>query len=192
MNPSRLTRAAWALAALLLLALSVDAALLWQARRANDRIGADLSAAPSTTTTTTPPTQEAPPESAAELRFARAHALAANGATEAALNAYGALQDDPRVGAAARFNAANLLLRQASALRAGTQPGQAVALIELAKEGLRDVLRHDPQHWDARYNLERAQRLLPDPDEADNEPPEAARDRERAATTMRGVAPGLP
>ena len=192
MNPLRLTRAAWALAALLLLALSVDAALLWQARRANDRIGADLSAAPSTTTTTTPPTQEAPPESAAELRFARAHALAASGATEAALNAYGALQDDPRVGAAARFNAANLLLRQASALRAGTQPGQAVALIELAKEGLRDVLRHDPQHWDARYNLERAQRLLPDPDEADNEPPEAARDRERAATTMRGVAPGLP
>ena len=102
------------------------------------------------------------------------------------------MQDDPRVGAAARFNAANLLLRQASALRAGTQPGQAVALIELAKEGLREVLRRDPQHWDARYNLERAQRLLPDPDEADNEPPEAARDRERAATTMRGVAPGLP
>ena len=192
MNPLHLTRAAWALAALLLLALSVDAALLWQARRANDRIGADLSAAPSTTTTTTPPTQEAPPESAAELRFARAHALAASGATEAALNAYGALQDDPRVGAAARFNAANLLLRQASALRAGTQPGQAVALIELAKEGLRDVLRRDPHYWDARYNLERAQRLLPDPDDVDNEPPQAARDRERAATTMRGVSPGLP
>lgn len=191
MSAQRLTMAAWVLAALLGLALIVDAALLWRAQRANDRIAAYLFVAQATATTPTA-TQETLAESAPELHFARAHALAVSGATEAALNLYRALQDDPRVGAAARFNAANLLLRQALVLRAGTQPGQAVALIELAKEGLRDLLRHDPQHWDARYNLERAQRLLPDPDEADDEPPEAARDRERAATTMRGVAPGLP
>ena len=78
-------------------------------------------------------------------------------------------------------------------VRAGTQPGQAIALIELAKELYRDVLRADPQHWDARYNLDRAQRLLPDPDEApEAAPPDTHRDAERAATTMRGYSPGLP
>ena len=29
------------------------------------------------------------------------------------------------------------------------------------------MLRHDPGHWDARYNLERAQRLVPDPEESE-------------------------
>ena len=48
------------------------------------------------------------------------------------------------------------------------------------------------QDWAARYNLERAQRLVADPDEADDEPPESRRSAERAATTMRGYSPGLP
>ena len=102
------------------------------------------------------------------------------------------MQSDPRVGAAARYNSANLLVRQAVEVRASTQPGQAIALLELAKEYYRDVLREDPAQWDARYNLERAQRLLPDPD--DDEPAAAGqeRNRERAVTTMRGYAPGLP
>ena len=43
------------------------------------------------------------------------------------------------------FNSANLLLRQAERVRAGNQPGQAIPLIELAKETLREILRHDPQ-----------------------------------------------
>ena len=182
----RLTRVAWLLAALLSVALLVDAAFWWRVQRLNELVRASAA--------TDRPAQPSPgPAAAAELRFAHAHALATSGADEAALNAYRALQDDSPLGHAARFNAANLLLRQAAALRAGTQPGQAVVLIELAKESLRDVLRRDPQHWDARYNLERAQRLLPDPDdEDDDEPPDAARERERAATTMRGVAPGLP
>ena len=54
------------------------------------------------------------------------------------------------------------------------------------------MLRDDPQHWDARYNLERAQRLLPDPDDDEPEPPAPQRNAERAATTMRGYSPGLP
>lgn len=132
------------------------------------------------------------PEAPAELRFAQAVALAASGAGEAALNRYGALHDDTAVGQAARFNGANLLMRQAIVLRAGAQPGQALALIELAKEGYREVLRHDSSDWAARYNLERAQRLVPDPEEVDEEPPEARRSAERAATTMRGYSPGLP
>ena len=54
------------------------------------------------------------------------------------------------------------------------------------------VLREDVAQWDARYNLERAQRLLPDPDEADPSAAQAPHNAERAATTMRGYSPGLP
>ena len=54
------------------------------------------------------------------------------------------------------------------------------------------MLRIDPEHWDARYNLERAQRLLADPDEQEAEPAGPQRNAERAATTMRGYSPGLP
>ncbi len=139
-----------------------------------------------------------PPEDPAappELRFAHAYAQAASGAVEAALTRYGALHaldDGGPLGQAARFNGANLLLRQGIALRASSQPGQALALIELAKEGYREVLRHDADDWPARYNLERAQRLVPDPEAQDDEPPEARRSAERAATTMRGYSPGLP
>ena len=132
------------------------------------------------------------PDAPAELRFAHAYAHSASGATEAALNRYGALHASTPVGQAARYNSANLLLRQGMALRAGDQPGQALAYIELAKEAYRELLRHDRDDWAARYNLERAQRLVPDPEEVDEEPPEARRSAERAATTMRGDSPGLP
>jgi mxaK protein len=54
------------------------------------------------------------------------------------------------------------------------------------------VLREEPAQWDARYNLERAQRLLPDPDEDEGGPVGQERNRERAVTTMRGYSPGLP
>jgi mxaK protein len=127
-----------------------------------------------------------------QAQFAQACVLAASGADEAALQRYRALQGDSPLGQAARFNSANLLLRQALVLRAGTEPGKAIALIELAKEMYRDVLRANPQHWDARYNLERAQRLVAEPDELEPGPPESRRDAEPAATTMRGYSPGLP
>ncbi len=127
-----------------------------------------------------------------ELRFAEAHARAASGANEAALNRYGALHADDAIGRAARYNSANLLLRQAIELRAGPEPGQALALIELAKENYRQILRAAPDAWDARYNLERAQRLVPEPEPADEAAPDLQRNAERAATTMRSYSPGLP
>lgn len=126
------------------------------------------------------------------LRFTHAQALAKRGERDAALKLYRALQADTPIGQRARYNAANLLMQQAIEVRAGQQPGQAVPLIELAKEIYREVLREDPKAWDARYNLERAQRLLPDPDDEDNAPAGAPEAAERAATTMRGVSPGLP
>lgn len=127
-----------------------------------------------------------------EWRFAQAEALAKGGRDEAALARWRSLFDAPQLGAAARYNSANLLMRQAMTLRDSTQPGQAIPLIELAKESYRAVLRQHPGDWDARYNLERAQRLQPDPEPGDETPSTPPENAERAATTMRGVSPGLP
>ena len=177
------TRWVLALLALTVLAAVVDLASLWRAARIDALIASGQAVADA-------------PGLPPELRFAQAHALAqsqaASAARESALNRYRALQADARLGQAARFNSANLLVRQAVEVRASSQPGQAIALLELAKEYYRDVLREDPAQWDARYNLERAQRLLPDPDEEDTGPVEQERNRERAVTTMRGYSPGLP
>ena len=174
------TRAVLVLLALIAIAALIDAASLWRHERWNALIVAGQVA-------------DDRKEGPAELHFAQAHAAAASGAHDSALHHYRPLQGDSALGRAARYNSANLLLRQALVVRAGAQPGQAIALIELAKEMYRDVLRDEPQHWAARYNLERAQRLLPDPDEAlDAAPAEAQRDAERAATTMRGYSPGMP
>jgi len=177
-----MVRAAWAALGVLAVLAAFDGWRVVQADRLNAQIAAG----------TLPPEDAAAPP---ELRFAHAAAQAASGAHEAALTRYGALHamdDGGPVGQAARYNGANLLLRQGMALRASSQPGQALALIELAKEGYREVLRHDAGDWAARYNLERAQRLVPDPEGVDEEPPEARRSAERAATTMRGYSPGLP
>ena len=179
LSSRRATRVAGALLVVLAIAAAVEAAGLRRAQRWNALIDAGGGNGVAT---------DAP----APLRFAQAYAHAASGATEAALNRYGALQDDSPLGRSARYNAANLLLRQAMELRAGEHPGQALPLIELAKEGYREVLRHEPDRWDARYNLERAQRLVPDPDDGEAPPAGAPRQAERAPTTMRGFSPGLP
>jgi len=179
LNPRRMSR--WLLAALALVAAAAafDAWRLQRALVLDERIaaggrGGDAPGAP------------------AELRFALAAAQAASGANDSALARYGTLHEDARLGRAARYNSANLLLRQAVELRAGARPGQALALIELAKEHYRELLRQDADDWDARYNLERAQRLQPDPDTDEEVLPDTRRDAERAATTMRGHSPGLP
>ncbi|MEK8029770.1 MxaK protein [Ideonella sp. DXS29W] len=181
----RRTRFMAGLLATLAVLILLDGAWAWQLHRLNAQIAE--------------PPAEAPGLGAApELQFAYAHTLAARGDVDAALKRYQSLAGDTPLGLAARFNSANLLMREAVRLQEGAvagqpgQAGQAVALIELAKEHYREVLRRDSGHWDARYNLERAQRLRPDPDEGDMLPDEDPKRAERAATTMRGYTPGLP
>lgn len=125
------------------------------------------------------------------LRFARAQRLAAQGDLDTALGLYRALQDDPQLGAAARFNAANALMRQAVVLRDAGQADRAYPMVELAKEAYRELLRRDPADDPARYNLERALRLNPEQDPEDLSAAAPARG-ERAATTMRAISQGLP
>jgi mxaK protein len=181
-------RLCWALLAAVLLALGVDGWSLWRTRQWNAAIRSGQASAAAGAVALRD-AQALP----AGVRFAIAAEAAASGQAEAALDGWRALQSaDTPLGRAARFNAANALLREGQRLRTGPQPGQAIALIELAKESYRELLRQDPGHWAARYNLERAQRLQPDADEAETAPAAAPRDAERAATTMRGVAQGLP
>lgn len=171
-------RLGWAALALLAALAAADGWRLWRAAQLNAAVAAGESAAGN--------------DGPRELRFAHAAALAASGSADAALARYGTLQGDDALGRAARFNSANLLLRQAVEMRRNNQAGQALALVELAKENYRELLRTDPGDWPARYNLERAQRLVPEPDDSDEDPPDLRRSAERAATTMRGYSPGLP
>lgn len=125
-----------------------------------------------------------------ELRLARATALAAAGAHEAAFKAYSSVlrsagpAADSALSRQALFNLGNLSLRQALA-----QGGdEALPLVELAKQRYRDLLRVAPEDWDARYNLERALRLAPELEEA-----LAAEDDvpvERRQIMLRGMEPG--
>lgn len=140
------------------------------------------------------------PISSAERRpylvFAHAAQVAAAGDYLHALALYRQLNHDApdALRIAARYNSANLHLRQAERLRNSANPtvvAQSLPLLELAKLGYRDVLRDDPQHWDARYNLERALRLAPEKDEFDDDsatPPV----NDKAVPTMQGVTQGLP
>ncbi len=182
MNPQRRTRVVLGLLAVVAAAAAIDGALTWRQHQWNESIVSGSLPAE---------VKDVPPQ----VQFAlQAWLQAASGGQARGGHLYRSLEDDSPLGLAARYNSANLLLRQAIAVQAGAEPGKAIALIELAKEGYRDVLREsDPQqHWSARYNLERAQRLLPDPDEMDAAPPETKRDAERSATTMRGNSLGLP
>jgi mxaK protein len=91
----------------------------------------------------------------------------------------------------AEYNHATLLLREALQLREADD-SRAMPVVELAKESYRKVLREDPDAWDARYNLERALRLAPEPQEVEEGEGPTPMQRERAPTTMRGDSLGLP
>ncbi len=129
-----------------------------------------------------------------QARFAQAYHLAARGDDERALNLYKRLQDEGGpLARAARFNAGNIHLRQALMLqkeRGDAALGALITPAELAKQAYRDVLRADPADWDARFNLEKTLRVLPDPDDEDAGPTPGR--SERAATTMRNATLGLP
>lgn len=99
------------------------------------------------------------------VRFAQATALDGAGRLEDAARLYGtviqrdALDD---LGAAALFNQGNGYLRAGIALAGQGDGSERSAMLELAKQRYRDLLRLRADDWDARYNLERALRLAPE------------------------------
>jgi mxaK protein len=135
----------------------------------------------------------ADPATPREARLARALALAQAGAYEAAFKSYAALlptegAPDP-LAQQALFNLANMVLRQGLAQSAaGPGGGDALPLLELAKQRYRDLLRAEPGHWDARHNLERALRLAPEEEAPLAEGPDGP--VERRQVMLRGMDAG--
>jgi len=128
-----------------------------------------------------------------EAQFATAMVLARSGQTDAALNAYKQLIQNSggSLRQAALYNVGNLHMR-AAAQTTTQDAAQALPLIELAKQSYREVLREDPNNWDARYNLELALRLAPEFDEEALGEDDEEGAEERAASTVQGARMDLP
>lgn len=84
-----------------------------------------------------------------------------------------------------RFNLGNELLALALQHNTKGDEDRAMTLVELAKQRYREVLRREPQHWDARHNLDIALRLVPE-----TEPPspdEKPTNIQRIQVDLRGI-----
>ncbi len=84
-----------------------------------------------------------------------------------------------------RFNLGNELLALALQHNTKGDEDRAMTLVELAKQRYREVLRTQPQHWDARHNLDIALRLAPE-----TEPPpgeEKPKNIQRITVDLRGM-----
>lgn len=184
------TRAAlpWALLLLALAGLGCEA---WQARARQSLMAEITAPSPAPSAASAPSADWQRDGRPPEARMAQALALAQAGQDEPALSRYRSLYEHPALGLLARYNAANVLLRRALALREAGNTDQAYPMTELAKEGYREVLRREPGHRPARYNLERALRLNPELD-AEDLATVAPEHSELAVTTMRSVSQGLP
>ena len=127
-----------------------------------------------------------------EVLFAKGYYLDHAGKHQDALSLYQQVinEGDARLSTAAKYNSANINLREALSKSGAQAKGEALPLIELAKQGYREVLRVDNGDWNARYNLERALRLAPEMEEKATaaKSPEG----ERQFTTMRSFTLGLP
>ena len=99
------------------------------------------------------------------LRLAWAQALERAGRLDDAAKLHASLIDRvdlDDLGAAALFNLGNAYLRTGIRLTGQGDGNERTAMLELAKQRYRDLLRLRPDDWDARYNLERALRLAPE------------------------------
>lgn len=126
--------------------------------------------------------------------LARALALSRAGDVDRAVKEFSRLSTRTAadgVSRAALYDLGNLYLRRGMAL-AGENATAAVPFIELAKQRYRDLLRIDPEQWDARYNLERALRLAPESQAVFSDFGRSTEQRPNIAPRDDMVAPELP
>lgn len=97
-------------------------------------------------------------------QVALAYALQRRGRLNESMQAYARIEveNDPSLAAIVVFNLATLYLEQAMSASV-RDTDVTTPLIELAKENYRSLLRTDGGDWDAKYNLELAMRLAPEP-----------------------------
>jgi mxaK protein len=91
----------------------------------------------------------------------------------------------------ALYDLGNLHLHHAIQAGLGDE-AQSLPLTELAKQSYRDLLRRDPNDWDARYNLERSLRLAPEDDDANDEDTGPPDPREHERSTIADPRMDLP
>ena len=97
-------------------------------------------------------------------RFAEAFGQALVGEIDDARVVYGDLgrSTDTDLRAAAFYNLGNSYMKQAETMDLDKDADRAFPLIELAKMNYRKALAINSENWDARRNLQRALRLVPD------------------------------
>jgi mxaK protein len=128
-----------------------------------------------------------------EAEFARALSLSTRNDYDGAVRTYKALSrsTEGTLLEAVLYNLGNLHLKEA--LKYGPDEiGRSLPLAELAKASYRELLQRNPDHWDAKYNLERSLRLAPEREEVLIEAPPLPQNSERAVTTMKAFTLGLP
>lgn len=101
-----------------------------------------------------------------EVIYAKAYALNNQGRYLDALRLYAQIENDsdPLWQERARYNIGSAYLQQVAQLwnsKGVWEAKQIHTLLDLAEQSLRQVVAHNPQHWQARYNLEFAQRIRP-------------------------------
>jgi mxaK protein len=110
------------------------------------------------------------PSTPPQLIFAAAQFKDQQGHYQEALRLYNAIENagDDELRKRVLFNIATIYLREAAKTWNAVgvlEHARVATLVELAKQKYRAVLRLDPGHWDARYNLEYAFRITPPPKE---------------------------
>ena len=104
-----------------------------------------------------------------ELVFARAHWLERQDPLEA-IRLYGTIlqKSPPELMARIRYNLGSLYLKDAAKIWKKNGLSEYIrinTLLSAAKDNLRDSLALDPTNWQARFNLEYAERITPPPKE---------------------------
>jgi mxaK protein len=134
-------------------------------------------------------------DSAAELVFARAWMLAETAREEEAADLYFIAEQlgSPLLRARAYYNLGNLQLRRAVALAEKLEVDRSRMATQLAKDSYREALRRQPGFWNAKYNLEAAQRLVRDlPTAEGDKEKEGDQPPEDMWSQMPGFPSGLP
>ena len=111
--------------------------------------------------------QQAARHDSAYGQFAKAYNLQQNQHHQQALQTYNLIDDDgdSALHHAIQFNMANAYLQLALSIDQTAQSDLVLPLAELAKTSFRELLQATPNHWGAKYNLERTLQLVPDAQE---------------------------
>lgn len=161
----------------------------WQAWKLNraTKLNAALQSIPASITTEQLQNNSQPLSSHPSVQLSIGSALANSGDLEEAERTFNALISDSanqQLVNSAQFNLANAYLRQA--LTAGSQTtSKTLPMVELAKQRYRDLLHQAPEHWGARYNLERALTMAPEGSDSEDE------ERNEPVKSVNVIVPGF-